>query len=75
MKMVKMTKQVKQMVSSVNEYLKENHVKNQDDRLFSDMCWLLLQSHCYNGFNFYTEDGKLSGENNEKFDHLEIYIF
>lgn len=71
---MKMTKQVKKMVMAVNEVLKENHIKNEDNELFSITCWLLLKANCYAGFNYYTVDGRLAGGDNEKFDHLEIYI-
>lgn len=71
----KMTNQVKKMVEEVNEYLRYRHVKDTSDHLFSDMCWLLLRANCYHGYNFYTLEGTLSGgDNNEEFDHLEIYI-
>ena len=74
MKTQKMTNQVKAMVQVVNEYLRENHVKDIQDSLFSDMCYLLSRAGCYHGFNLYTIDGKLSGHNLETVDHLEIYI-
>lgn len=61
------------MVDAVNEYLRYNHVKDERNNLFSDMCWLLSQSHCYKGFNYFTVDGKHSGGRNEQFDHLELY--
>lgn len=71
----KMTKQVKAMVAATNEYLRDNHVKNESDDIFNITAWLLLQAHCYHGFNYFTADGFLSGgDNNEKFDHLEFYI-
>ena len=71
----KMTKQTKTMVENVNEYLKTNHIKNIQDTQFNFMCWLLIKANCYHGFNYFTADGRLSGGENEKFDHLEIYIF
>ncbi len=74
MKTKKMTLQVKAMVKEVNEELKFKHIKNTDNELFNTMCWLLMRAGCYNGFNYYTIDGKLSGGDNESFDHLEIYI-
>lgn len=71
---MKMTKQVQKMVQEVNERMKEYHIKDESDPVFTTMQWLLLRSNCYHGFNLYTIDGKLSGGNNEEFDHLEFYI-
>lgn len=71
---MKMTKQVKTMVSFVNNYMRANHIKTQDNHLFNDMQALLLEAGCYHGFNYFTEDGRLSGGPNENFDHLELYI-
>ena len=72
---MRMTKQVKTMVGEVNDYLKRNHVKDTGDDKFIIMQWLLLRANCYHGFNYFTADGRLSGGDNEKFDHLELYIF
>ena len=72
---MRMTKQVKTMVGEVNDYLKRNHVKDTGDEKFIIMQWLLLRANCYHGFNYFTVDGRLSGGDNEKFDHLELYIF
>lgn len=74
MKTQKMTKQTIKMVQEVNEYLKYRHVKNTNDPQFSVMCWLLTKANCYYGYNYFTIDGRLSGGDNEQFDHLEIYI-
>ena len=71
----KMTKQVKSMVEATNDYLRENHVKDEGDNIFSTVNWLLLQANCYHGFNYFTENGRLSGGDNEKFDHLEFHIW
>lgn len=70
----KMTKQTKEMVNAVNDYLRYRHVKDTSDHMFSDMCWLLLQADCYYGYNYFTLEGTLSGGDNEEFDHLEIYV-
>lgn len=70
---MKRTKQVEKMVTAVNGVLKENHIKNEDNELFSITCWLLIQAGCYDGFNYYTIEGKLSGGANKQFDHLKIY--
>lgn len=50
------TKQVTKMVESVNQVLKENHISDGDNELFSTMNWLLLQANCYNGYNLYITD-------------------
>lgn len=71
---MKMTAQVKKMVTEVNEHMKFNHIKDTADPVFSTMCWLLSRSNCYHGYNYFTVDGTLSGGDNENFDHLEIYI-
>lgn len=70
---MKMTKQVQKMVQEVNARMREHHIKDESDPVFATMQWLLLRSDCYAGFNYFTENGKLSGGNNEKFDHLEFY--
>lgn len=72
--MARVTKQVKKMVDAVNEYLRNEHIKDTHNALFNDMCWLLIKAGCYSGYNYFTVDGKLSGGDNERFDHLEIYI-
>ena len=71
---MKMAKQVKRMVSEVNEALKFNHTKDEGDPVFSTVCWLLIKAGCYHGYNYYTADGRLSGGKNDTFDHLEIII-
>lgn len=71
---MKRTKQTQAIVDSVNEYLRNNHVKSQGDPVFVVMSHALIKAKCYQGFNFFTADGKLfSGENEKKFDHLEFY--
>ena len=72
--MKKMNSQVKAMVESVNERMRENHIKDTQDVVFTTTCWLLLRAKCYHGYNYFTKDGRLSGGNTESFDHLEIYI-
>ena len=71
----RMTKQVKMMVEEANNYLRTNHIKDTADNVFNITQWLLLQGKCYHGYNYFTIDGRLSGGDNEKFDHLELYIF
>lgn len=75
MKPKKMTKQVREMVESVNQRMREFHIKDEQDPIFNATIWLLLQAHCYRGFNYFTADGNLSGGDNEKFDHLELYAY
>ena len=69
-----MTNQVKAMVEATNERMRECHIKDLSDSVFNTVCWLLIQGDCYHGFNYYTEDGKLSGSRVETFDHIEIEI-
>ena len=69
----KMTKQVKTMVESVNQYFKNNHIKEGGNEFFAVTCWMLIQADCYHGFNLFTADGRLA-VNNEEVDHLELYI-
>ena len=71
---MKMNKQTKAMVDAVNAICKEQHIKDVHHPLFANMCWLLSQAGCYHGFNFFTVDGRLSGGENDQFDHLQIYI-
>lgn len=71
---MKRTKQTQTIVNSVNEYLRNNHVKSQGDPVFVVMSHALIEAKCYQGFNYFTADGKLfSGENEKEFDHLEFY--
>ena len=70
----RMTQQTRKMVEAVNDYLRNNHIKDEGDEQFSLMGYLLLQAGCYQGFNYFTVDGRLSGGPTEEFDHLEYYI-
>jgi len=70
----KMTKQTRAMVEAVNAYLRHNHIKDENDSQFNMMGYLLLRADAYHGFNYFTADGRLSGVDNENFDHLEFYI-
>ena len=70
----RMSSQTKLMVEAINDYLRMNHVKDMRDSRFADMGWLLLKADCYQGFNYFTVDGRLSGGPTEEFDHLEYYI-
>lgn len=70
---MKRTKQTQTIVDSVNEYLRNNHVKSRSDPVFVVMSYALIKAKCYQGFNYFTADGKLFSGENEKFDHLEFY--
>jgi len=70
---MKRTKQAQAIVNSVNEYLRNNHVKTESDPVFVVMSHALIEAKCYQGFNYFTTDGRLSGGENEKFDHLRFY--
>ena len=70
---MKRTKQTQIIVDNVNSYLRHNHVKSQSDPVFVVMSHALINGNVYQGFNYYTVNGKLSGGQNEQFDHLEFY--
>ena len=67
------TKQAQAIVDSVNEYLRNNHVKSQGDPVFVIMSHALINANVYQGYNYFTAEDYLSGGNNEKFDHLEFH--
>lgn len=67
------TKQAQAIVDSVNEYLRNNHVKSQSDPVFVVMSNALIHANAYQGFNYFTTDGRLFSGENEKFDHLRFY--
>lgn len=70
---MKRTKQAQAIVDNVNHYLRHNHIKTQNDPVFTVMLYSLIEANCYQGFNYFTADEKLSGGDNEKFDHLKFY--
>lgn len=70
---MKRAKQTQKIVDFVNEYLRNNHVKREDDPVFVVMNIALIEAGVYHGFNYFTTEGFLSGGDNEKFDHLEFY--
>ena len=70
---MKRTKQTQTIVNNVNKYLRNNHIKSQGDPVFVVMSHALIEAKCYQGFNYFTTDGRLSGGENEKFDHLKFY--
>lgn len=67
------TKQAQAIVDSVNDYLRNNHVKTESDSVFVVMQYALIEANVYHGFNYFTAEGFLSGGDNEKFNHLEFY--
>ena len=70
---MKRTKQAQAIVNSVNEYLRNNHIKTESDSVFVVMQHALIKANCYQGFNYFTAEGYLSGGDNEKFDHIELH--
>ena len=70
---MKRTKQAQAIVDSVNEYLRNNHVKREDDPVFVIVRHALIHANAYRGFNYFTAEGYLSGGDNEKFDHIELH--
>lgn len=70
---MKRTKQTQIIVDNVNSYLRHNHIKSQGDSVFVVTLHALINANVYQGFNYFTADGKLSGGQNEQFDHLEFY--
>ena len=68
----KMTKQTIAMVEAANDYFRYAHIKDEHNETFNTLCWLLIQAGCYQGFNYYTLEGTLSGGKNDEFGHLEI---
>ena len=68
---MKRAKQTNDMIAFVNEYLKVNHIKDENDDVFWIMCRALISAGVYKGFNYYTKDGRLSGGENT--DYLQIY--
>lgn len=67
------TKQAQAIVDSVNDYLRNNHVKTESDSVFVVMQYALSRANVYHGYNYFTAEGLLSGGDNEKFDHLEFH--
>lgn len=70
---MKRAKQTQVIVYSVNEYLRNNHVKSQGDPVFVVMSHALINANVYQGFDYFTAEGFLFSGDNEKFDHLEFY--
>lgn len=70
---MKRTEQTQKIVDSVNEYLRNNHVKTESNPVFVIMNAALIEANVYQGYNYFTAEGYLSGGDNDKFDHLEFY--
>lgn len=70
---MKRAKQTQTIVDNVNSYLRNNHIKSQGNPVFVVMSHALINANVYQGFNYFTADGKLSGSDNDKFDHFEFY--
>lgn len=83
---MKRSKQLQTVVDKVNEYLRNNHIKDEGNEVFSVVQWALLDTETYRGFNHFKEieitdlDGntqKLSvcagTDDPEKFDYLQLY--
>ena len=68
---MKRAKQTTIIIETVNEYLKNNHIKDTLDPTFTTLTFALLQAKTYRGFNYYTAEGKLSGGVNT--DYIQIY--
>lgn len=70
---MKRAKQTQIIVDNINSYLHNNHIKSQGDPVFVVMSHALINANVYQGFNYFTAEGFLSGGDNEKFDHLEFH--
>lgn len=66
---MKRTKQTDSIVTIVNDYLRENHAK-EDDSVFIVMSHALMGAGVYHGFNYYDAEGKLNGKD---YDHVQLY--
>ena len=66
---MKRANQTKAIIASVNDYLRENHAR-QDDPVFIVVSYALMGAGVYHGFNFYDSEGKLNGNN---YDHVQLY--
>lgn len=83
---MKRTKQLQTVVDKTNEYLRNNKIKDQGDSAFMVVQWALLETHTYQGFNYYKEIETTSWDgikrkmpilactdDPEKFDYLQLY--
>lgn len=62
---MKMTKQVKTMTKSVNQYFKDNSIKSEYNDVFLVISYALMQANIYKGFNWFDESGKTAKETDE----------
>lgn len=58
---MKRTKQAEKMIDAVNEYLRKNNIKSQNDCVFAVFSYALLEANIYNGFNYYKHK-EINGE-------------
>ena len=58
---MKRTKQAEKMIDAVNEYLRNNNIKSQNDCVFATFLYALLKANIYNGFNYYKHK-EINGE-------------
>ena len=58
---MKRTEQAEKMIDAVNEYLKINNIKSQNDYVFGVFLYALLKANIYNGFNYYKHK-EINGE-------------
>lgn len=78
------TKKITELLIDVNDYLRNNKIKNEDDPVFLVIMHSLLRQHLYMGFNYYKdkvitfEDGHsevirvLAGSSTD-FEYLQLY--
>ena len=76
---MKRSKQMTQMIGYVNEYLRRNNIKNEDDPVFQVTMWSLLDQRLYQGFNYFKLKqigdktvSVLAGSSTD-FDFLQLY--
>lgn len=62
---MKMTKQVKKMVESFNDYLSANKIKDEYNETVLLVSNMLFAADCYDGFNWFDESGKTVKETDE----------
>lgn len=79
---MKRSKQLQTVVDKTNEYLKNNRIKDEGDSAFMVVCWALLETKTYRGFNMFKDkvlsDGTVISvhagtDDPEKFDYLQLY--
>lgn len=83
---MKRSKQLQTVVDKTNEYLRKNNIKDEGDPAFMVVCWALLETKTYHGFNYYKDIEAVSWDgikrkmsilactsDPEKFDYLQLY--